>query len=136
MIREKKRSQYTLGTLSIEGEPFCRTLEPTWRGREGWHVPGRTAIPTGRYPVAVTFSAKHGLWLPVLLHVPHFSSVRIAEGSSAADTDGDILVGIARPTCHGQLFGSHFWTRRLVRRLAERPLGEGVWLTVRWMEFV
>ena len=44
--RLHKRSQFTLGTLSIAGEPFCQTLEPTWRdiapGGKGRKVPGCT----------------------------------------------------------------------------------------------
>lgn len=131
--RTIKHKHYTLGTLSIGGEPFCHTLEPTWRdigwGRPGRKVQGRTAIPDGRYPVAVTFSARHGLWLPVLLHVPLFKGARIHAGYAVQDVEEGILVGIRQDRFPERLFDSRLWLHRLVRRLAERPLGEGVWIT-------
>lgn len=42
-------------------EPFCDTLEPTWRKER--RVPGQTAIPEGRYPVVVTWSPRFKKWL-------------------------------------------------------------------------
>ena len=90
---------------------FCDTLEPTWRdigpGRPGRKLPGRTAIPEGRYPVAVTFSPRFGRWLPLLLHVPMFTGVRIHAGNTAEDTAGCILVGASTRA-----------TRRRTRRAA------------------
>ena len=132
--RTKKRKHYTLGTLSIEGEPFCDTLEPAWRdigsGGRGYKIAGKTAIPEGRYPVAVTRSPKFGQWLPLLLHVPRFEGVRIHAGNTAADTEGCILVGYHSDKDPERLFDSRLWLQRLLKRLADRPLGEGVWITV------
>ena len=124
-----------MGILSIEGKPFCNTLEPTWRDigpcRKGIKIPGRTAIPKGRYPVAVTRSPKfNNQWLPLLLHVPGFEGVRIHAGNTAADTEGCILVGYHSDNHPERLFDSRLWLQRLLDRLAQRPLGEGVWLTV------
>ena len=60
LTRTEKTKDYTMGRLEIDGEHFCDTLEPTWRdlgpGRPGHKIAGRTAIPDGRYPVAVTWS--------------------------------------------------------------------------------
>ncbi len=133
LTRTAKRRTYTIGRLAIDGTYFCDTLEPTRRdigpGRPGRKLPGRTAIPEGRYPVAVTFSPRFNRWLPLLLHVPMFTGVRIHAGNTAEDTAGCILVGRnARP---GMVLDSQIWLRRLLKRLAERPEGEGVWLTVR-----
>ena len=101
--RLHKRSQFTLGTLSIAGEPFCQTLEPTWRdiapGGKGRKVPG-------------------------------FAGIRIHAGNTVDDTAGCILVGTTRPLHPGRLYDSRLWLHRLMRRLAERPLGEGVWITI------
>ena len=149
--RTDKRKRFTLGTLSIAGEPFCDTLEPTWRdigpGGKGRKVLGKTAIPEGRYPLMVTRSpqfngewlplllhvpgfAGNGEWLPLLLHVPGFAGIRIHAGNTVEDTAGCILVGYRPPKQTERLYDSRLWLHRLLRRLAERPEGEGVWITV------
>ena len=98
LTRIAKRPAYTIGRLEIDGTYFCDTLEPTWRdvgwGRPGRKVAGRTAIPEGRYAVAVTLSPRFGRWLPLLLHVPMFEGIRIHAGNSAQDTAGCILPGL------------------------------------------
>lgn len=132
LTRTEKTKDYTMGRLEIDGEHFCDTLEPTWRdlgpGRLGHKIAGRTAIPDGRYPVAVTWSPKFKKWLPLLLHVPQFEGIRIHAGNTPDDTEGCILVGLrVKP---GKVLDSRLWEHRLVRRLASRPLGEGVWISV------
>lgn len=133
LTRIAKRPAYTIGRLEIDGTYFCDTLEPTWRdvgwGRPGRKVAGRTAIPEGRYAVAVTLSPRFGRWLPLLLHVPMFEGIRIHAGNSAQDTAGCILPGLN--TVKGRVTDSCLWERRIVRKLAERPEGEGVWITIR-----
>lgn len=132
LTRIAKRKTYTIGRLEIDGTYFCDTLEPRWRdvgwGRPGKKVAGRTAIPEGRYAVAVTFSPRFKRWLPLLLHVPMFEGIRIHAGNSAEDTAGCILPGLN--TVKGRVTDSRLWERRIVRRLAERPEGEGIWITV------
>lgn len=134
--RTKKRKYYTLGILSIEGKPFCNTLEPTWRdipprGKE-IKIPGRTAIPEGYYPLFITRSPKFGgKWLPLLLHVPGFEGIRIHAGNTAEDTEGCILVGHTLKHYPGRLFDSRQWLQRLMKRLNERPEGEMMWITVK-----
>lgn len=132
LTRTEKTKDYTMGRLEIDGEHFCDRLEPTWRdlgpGRPGHKIAGRTAIPDGRYPVAVTWSPKFKKWLPLLLHVPQFEGIRIHAGNTPDDTEGCILVGLrVKP---GKVLDSRLWEHRLVRRLASRPLGEGVWISV------
>ena len=132
LTRTAKRKDYTIGALNIDDEYFCDTLEPTWRdlgpGRPGHKIAGRTAIPDGRYPVVVTWSPKFKKWLPLLLHVPQFEGIRIHAGNTPDDTEGCILVGLrVKP---GKVLDSRLWEHRLVRRLASRPLGEGVWISV------
>ena len=133
LTRIAKRETYTIGRLAINGTYFCDTLEPTWRdigvGRPGRKVMGRTAIPEGRYPLVVTFSPRFKRWLPLLLHVPQFSGIRIHSGNTAADTEGCILPGLN--TSRGRVTDSYLWERRLVAELGRRPEGEPVWITVR-----
>ena len=124
-----KDNAYTLGKLSIDGEEFCHTLEPRWRHREARKVPGKTAIPAGRYPIVITLSPKFKQWLPLLLHVPNFTGIRIHAGNTVEDTAGCILVG--ENTGKGVLSDSRLWVERLKRRIADaKARGEGVWISV------
>lgn len=88
----------TLGTLSVDGELLCWTLEDEIREIEGepvekWKVKGETAIPRGNYTVVINFSNRFQREMPQLLDVPGFSGIRIHPGNTDKDTDGCILVG-------------------------------------------
>ena len=93
---------YTIGTLFIDGIPFCDTLEDTNRdknhdgdltdtGEE--KVYGKTCIPFGTYDVIVTPSQKMKRELPRLINVPGFDGILIHRGNTADDTLGCILIG-------------------------------------------
>ncbi|MDO4163846.1 MAG: DUF5675 family protein [Bacteroides sp.] len=134
LTRIDKRDACTMGRLEIDGRTFCDTLEPTWRnfgpGRPGKKVPGQTAIPEGRYPVVITHSPKLGQYLPLLLHVPGFSGIRIHAGNSPHDTQGCILVG--NREYDNAVVNSRHWVRQLKAAIVEaKERGEGVWITVR-----
>ena len=99
LIRREALRDRTLGELYIGKERICDTLEPAYRGfgeKPGvLKVPGKTAIPAGRYAVRVTPSPRFkGKWLPVLCRVEGFSGIRIHAGNGPADPAGCILVGI------------------------------------------
>ena len=128
--RIAKDKAYTLGMLSVDGDFFCHTLEPTWRKPEARKVPGKTAIPAGRYPVVITLSPKFKEWLPLLLHVPKFTGIRIHAGNTARDTAGCILVGECQEK--GVLSDSRLWMERLKRRIVNaKERGEGVWIEIK-----
>lgn len=140
--RIAKKKEYTIGRLYMKEERegtapslqyFCDTLEPTWRnvgwGKPGRKVAGRTAIPAGRYAVAVTWSPHLKEWLPLLLHVPLFEGIRIHAGNTAQDTRGCILVGENRKP--GMVLNSRRTLSLLMKRLKERPEGEGIHIEVR-----
>lgn len=133
LTRIARHKTYTIGRLAIDGEYICDTLEPTWRdigwGRPGRKIAGKTAIPEGRYPVVVTFSPRFRRWLPLLLHVPLFEGIRIHAGNTADDTAGCILPGLNKKK--GRVIDSRIWEHRIVRRLANRPEGEAVWIEVK-----
>ena len=133
--RTERGIRYTMGCLSIDGVPFCDTLEPTDRlldvftMRPEQKIPGRTAIPAGSYPVVLTYSAKFRQTLPLLLRVPYFEGIRIHAGNTAKDTAGCILVG--RRTSPGQLSSSRFTLQQLLARLSRCSDTEGITLTIR-----
>lgn len=88
----------TIGTLTVDGQSECFTLEDVERGTDGatvesWKIKGETAIPLGTYAVTITHSERFGRDLPLVLQVPGFSGIRIHPGNTAADTEGCILVG-------------------------------------------
>jgi len=56
-------------------------------------VYGKTAIPTGRYRVKLTYSPRFKRILPILISVPGFAGIRIHSGNSHEDTEGCLLPG-------------------------------------------
>ena len=113
---------YTIGSLLVDGRYFCDTLEDAVRPAK---VPGRTAIPAGRYKVVVNRSPRFGRDLPRLLDVPGFEGILIHRGNTAADTSGCILVGENKQT--GAVLNSAPYEVELTRRLMEaQARGEGI----------
>ncbi len=100
-----KKGAFTLGALQIQTESnkeflmnryFCDTLEPhaiDWRKEE--KIAGKTAIPTGRYRVVMSYSKTYKRRMPFLQNVPYFTGIMIHTGNSVDDTRGCILVGKA-----------------------------------------
>ena len=90
LIREIFTSESTIGSLYIDDQFHCFTLEDCAREAK---IPGYTAIPTGTYEVVLSPSKKFEKLLPELLKVPGFEGIRIHAGNTAVDTRGCILVG-------------------------------------------
>lgn len=92
------RPDYTLGALFVNGGARYFTLEDQVREGAGmpvqsWKVYGRTAIPVGRYKLALDMSSRFKRLLPHVLEVPGFSGIRVHAGNTADDTEGCILLG-------------------------------------------
>lgn len=94
--------EYTIGHLYIDGDYYCDVLEDTDRGLSSdmseeqikkIKIYSKTAIPTGRYKVEVTYSPKFKRYLPILLNVKGFTGIRIHSGNTPEDTFGCLLVG-------------------------------------------
>lgn len=113
IIRRYKKDNYTIGDLYLNGEWYCNTLEDTDRGLTdnmdladimNTKVYGRTAIPTGKYQVTITYSPKFRTKLPLINAVKGFTAIRIHSGNTHQHTSGCILVGFN--TIKGQLTNS------------------------------
>lgn len=92
----------TIGELFINGSFFCYTLEDVDRGLIKTQpiteiaqkkLFGITAIPYGKYDLAMTFSNRFKQYMPQVLNVPCFEGIRIHSGNKAEDTEGCLLVG-------------------------------------------
>lgn len=137
--RIAKKEGYTIGRLSINGEYVCDTLEDTVRAVKVKNV---TAIPVGRYKVAMTIKSpkysqpkykwaqKYNGYLPRLLDVPGFDGILIHVGNSASDTSGCILVG--KNTVVGRLTESTKMFNRLMDEflLPAKRKGEEIVITI------
>lgn len=86
----------TIGELKdADGSFICYILEDTVR-EPGVKVPGKTAIPYGRYRIVITFSNRFQKPLPLLLDVENYEGIRIHPGNKATDTEGCLLPGITK----------------------------------------
>lgn len=88
----------TTGELAIDGVRQCFTVEDNFP-TPYVKIPGKTAIPEGRYRVSIERSprfsamAGHDVFLPRLHDVPGFEGVLIHSGNTADDTEGCLIVG-------------------------------------------
>lgn len=93
LIREPSIDGATLGSLYVDGAWQCWTLEDAIREVK---IAGETAIPPGRYRVAIYESVRFKRPMPHVLDVPNFTGILIHPGNTTADTEGCILVGQRR----------------------------------------
>jgi hypothetical protein len=108
----------TGGTLSVDGSPFCSTLElPV---RDG--LPG-SAIPVGTYPVSIYPSPHFGRLMPLILGISNRSEIEIHYGNFPSETRGCVLVGepseIPDFIANSRETFDRFWA------LAEGPISRG-----------
>jgi hypothetical protein len=117
---------YTIGSLYVDGEYFCDTLEDADRGLTQAMSPEEirrkkvaheTAVPTGVYRVIVNLSPAKRRMLPRLSDVPGFSGILIHRGNTKRDSSGCILVGENK--VKGKVINSTQYEKRLVEILTE-----------------
>jgi hypothetical protein len=131
--------EYTIGSLYIDEEYFCDSLEDKDRGLtqsmsleeiRKIKAPHETAIPTGIYTVIVNMSPAKKRMLPRLLDVPGFSGILIHRGNTKNDSSGCILVGENK--VKGQVINSTLYEKRLVEILTEtQERGEEIKIVVK-----
>lgn len=103
LLKRKEFSENTtIGDLFIDGKFFCYVLEDKDRGLhqqmpieevQKTKIYGKTAIPYGKYEVAITFSNKFQKRMPLLMHVPGYEGIRIHQGNNEFHTLGCLLLG-------------------------------------------
>ena len=98
--RTWRNDESTIGLLYIYNDSDldnsifrCFTLEDLERPEKIKH---ETAIPTGEYEVAFTWSPKFKRNVLMLLNVPNYERIYLHEGVKKDDTSGCILVGQIR----------------------------------------
>jgi hypothetical protein len=102
LYRNIQDAQATIGTLHVEGEPFCFTLEDEKREIK---VADETRIPSGEYEIKIRneggmnkrYQEKFGILkhrgMLHLQDVPNFEWIYIHIGNTENHTSGCILVG-------------------------------------------
>jgi hypothetical protein len=79
IVRDRVEAEGTFGSLSIGGEPFCKTVEQPWRDNR----PFISCIPAGDYTLIPWDSAKYG---PVVCFVN--PDLRVYANDADAPRDG------------------------------------------------
>jgi hypothetical protein len=140
--RRYRGRDYTIGSLYIDGEYFCDTLEDTDRGLSQTMSPEEirkikisheTAIPTGVYKVIVNLSPAKRRMLPRLPDVPGFSGILIHRGNTKSDSSGCLLVGENK--VKGKVINSTPYEKRLVEILTEaQEHGEEIEIEIEWKQ--
>lgn len=137
--RTYRGNNYTIGHLYINGKFFCDTLEDPDRGLtkdmplskiKSIKIKGNTCIPYGKYKVTMDIvSPKYSNYLkypyalyvkgkmPRVQEVPAFDGILIHPGSTAADTDGCLLVGENK--IKGKLINSQVTWKKLCTQLLQ-----------------
>jgi hypothetical protein len=105
--RKIRTDKSTIGELFVDEVFQCFILEDKDRGLSAGmtldelkkkKVYAQTAIPAGRYQVALTFSNRFQTYLPILLEVPAYEGIRIHSGNTSANTEGCLLPGTSYST--------------------------------------
>ena len=95
ILRKEFTENSTIGDFLIDGEFYFYVLEDMIR-EPGVKVPGKTAIPEGRYKVIIDQSTRFKRAMPHVLNVPGFEGIRIHAGNTDKDTEGCPLLGYTK----------------------------------------
>lgn len=127
LIRNKSNDSCTIGKLYVNGAYECYILEDIERECK---VPGKTAIPAGRYRVAITMSPRFKKPLPLLYDVPNYAGVRIHPGNDADDTEGCLLPGQTNPTPYTVGNSGKAFDALMAKLRVAEALGESIYIEI------
>lgn len=134
LLRRDFTDKSTIGLLYAGQVLQCYALEDPDRKLEdgGEKIPGKTAIPRGKYRIIIDWSNRFKRELPRLLDVPNYVGVRIHPGNGPEDTEGCILPGTGIPSNRQDwLLNSRAAFDALFNKIeAALELGEEVWIEV------
>lgn len=149
VYRKWKKSDYTVGRMSIDGEIICNTMEDTDRGlddgMQDWQIrnkkiPNVTAIPTGRYKIDMdTVSPKFSKYpfymevcqgkLPRLKNVKGFEGILLHCGADHSNSSGCILLGLNK--VRGKLTDTKETFKKVYAMMKEaHNKGETIYITI------
>ena len=89
LVRKIFSSRSTIGDMSIDGVPYCKTLELPWRDNAN----NISCIPEGAYKVAIDMSVAHHERWPHIMDVPGRGGVRIDIANYPSEILGCVAVG-------------------------------------------
>ena len=95
ILRKEFTENSTIGDFFIDNTFFSYVLEDMIR-EPSVKVPGKTAIPEGRYQVIIDQSNRFKRAMPHVLNVPGFEGIRIHAGNTDKDTEGCPLLGYTK----------------------------------------
>jgi len=127
ILRKEFTENSTIGDFLIDGEFYFYVLEDMIR-EPGVKVPGKTAIPEGRYQVIIDQSNRFRRAMPHVLDVPGFEGIRIHAGNVAKDTEGCPLLGYTKSKDF--VGNSRLAFNRFFNILYEALIHDKVYLTV------
>lgn len=80
--RKKNTDKSCIGEVYFENSFFSNSMEDTVR-LNGVKIQGQTAIPAGKYRIALDYSERFKKILPHILDVPNFTGIRVHAGNYA-----------------------------------------------------
>lgn len=106
VLRNKPSDKSTIGKFKFGKKTFY-SLEDIDRGLTSdmsieeikkLKIYGKTAIPSGRYEMGITYSNRFKKLMPEILDVPGFAGIRVHAGNYPEDSNGCPLIGLKTGT--------------------------------------
>lgn len=136
--RDIKSKNSTISKVFIDADFQCYFLEDVDRGLKdsmtsleimARKIFGKTAIPTGRYRVIISYSEKFKQYLPEIVGVKGYSGIRIHSGNTAIDTLGCPLAGSSYEK--DKVLLSRIAFRKLFDKMKAVEKTEEIWITIK-----